>query len=77
MNDTDSQLVGRGSADTVNAAGFTSQITAGFRAVELQHIENPIIIDPLAPYLAGAVMHKQHYQTAFLGRLVIVQEAIS
>eukprot|EP00775_Hariotina_reticulata_P009887 gene9887-10044_t len=53
MIDTTSSPTSRGSAETVNAVGFTSKITAGFRAVELQHIENPIIIDPLSPYLAG------------------------
>lgn len=37
----------------MNAVGFTARITAGFRAVELQHIADPIISDPLAEHLAG------------------------
>lgn len=40
----------------VNAVGFTSQITAAFRAVELAHHstpQQPIISDPLAPHLCS------------------------
>ncbi|KAF6256738.1 hypothetical protein COO60DRAFT_85265 [Scenedesmus sp. NREL 46B-D3] len=37
----------------LNAVGYTSQITAGFRAVELAHSPHPIIVDQLAQHLAG------------------------
>jgi hypothetical protein len=37
----------------VNSVGYTSQITAGFRAVELSHNPHPIIVDQLAQHLAG------------------------
>ncbi|WIA31831.1 hypothetical protein OEZ86_002698 [Tetradesmus obliquus] len=41
----------------VNTVGYTSQITAGFRAVELAHNKKPIIVDHLAQHLAGAALH--------------------
>jgi O-methyltransferase involved in polyketide biosynthesis len=41
----------------VNTVGYTSQITAGFRAVELAHSTEPIIVDHLAQHLAGAALH--------------------
>jgi O-methyltransferase involved in polyketide biosynthesis len=44
----------------VNAVGYTSQITAAFRAVELAHSTAPIIQDPLSPYFGKAA-----WQTAF------------
>jgi hypothetical protein len=37
----------------VNTVGYTSQITAGFRAVELAHSPHPILVDHLAQHLAG------------------------
>jgi O-methyltransferase involved in polyketide biosynthesis len=37
----------------VNTVGYTSQITAGFRAVELSHNPQPILVDHLAQHLAG------------------------
>lgn len=41
-------------APKVNPVGFTSQITAAFRAVELEHSTKPIIIDPLARHLGAS-----------------------
>lgn len=46
--------------NAVNPVGFTSQITAAFRAVELEHGTSPIIKDPLARILGKAA-----WQTAF------------
>lgn len=43
-----------GPDDAVNAVGYTSQITAAFRAVEMEHSTAPIINDPLARYLGRA-----------------------
>eukprot|EP00879_Flechtneria_rotunda_P008219 GHRR01008611.1.p1 GENE.GHRR01008611.1~~GHRR01008611.1.p1 ORF type:complete len:130 (+),score=26.97 GHRR01008611.1:33-392(+) len=44
----------------INAVGFTCQITAAFRAVEVEQIAHPIIRDPLAKRLAGPA-----YSTAY------------
>lgn len=41
----------------MNTVGYTCQITAGFRAVELTLVE-PIIHDHLAPHLAGAALQQ-------------------
>lgn len=37
----------------MNDVGYTCQITAGFRAVELEQVTQPIISDTLAKHLAG------------------------
>jgi len=50
-------------APKVNPVGFTSQITAAFRAVELEHSTQPIIIDPLARHLGASA-----WQLAFRDR---------
>jgi O-methyltransferase involved in polyketide biosynthesis len=47
-------------ADNSDAVGYTSQITAAFRAVELAHSIAPVIQDPLALHLGKAA-----WQTAF------------
>lgn len=47
-------------AGRMNDVGYTCQITAGFRAVELSHNPQPVISDPLAIHLAV-----QAYQTAY------------
>lgn len=49
-----SELQEMAGASTGSAVGFTSQITAAFRAVELQHSTAPIICDRLAPHLGRA-----------------------